>query len=746
MKKALILTIALLISIPLALAAQSEPPAEGYYSESYARLSFVKGDVYVQRTSDLGYETGEVNLALIQGDKLGTGNGQAEVQFGRRNYLRLDANTQVEFALLPREGDERVAIHVLEGGAYLRVNALPAEKGIEIDTPDASYYVLEEGLFRFDVKPGQDTQVFVHEGSLEAAGEGGSALVRSGESEAASGGRLLGDPAYFNARNDDFDMWSESRDSLLQQSASTRYLPSEMEDYENELDRNGNWVYEQPYGYVWVPVGVATEWRPYYYGRWVWYPVIGWNWVSSESWGWPVYHYGRWHWRGGLGWYWIPQRYWGPAWVHWWWDNDFIGWCPLSWYNRPVVIVNNRFYDRYRDSRFPVHNRAMTVIHRNQLQAAGVQRHALRSNELGRIRQVSLASRQPSLRPVADRTSPRAVEARRIFSGAASARTGARATAPKASPSATPSRLRNPEASPAAKGSQARPSVRSIPSRRGETAAAAGNSAQRSAPAGRVSSSARTIRSYPSRQGGQPAVGSGRSGRDAPTRVSGASKSGSAPAGETPARAGSSRRDGTAPAAAASKKATEAQKKKETGPSGKTVKSGERIKNYPSTLAASSSALRPRASTSNLSRAASSSAARSYPSRIQSGSRSSAGGSRTYQAPSRVSGSRSSSGAARSSRFTAPSRSSRSGSSPSFRSSAPRSSAPSRSRSSFSSASRSSRPSGRSVTSSSSGRSGSGRSSSVRSSSSRSSSSSSSRSSSSRSSSSGRSRNTRKRG
>ena len=55
-----------------------------------------------------------------------------------------------------------------------------------------------------------------------------------------------------------------------------------------------------------------------------------------------------------LGWYWIPRIHWGPAWVHWYWDHNYVGWCPLSYYDRPVVLVGNRFYDRYRDSYYPI--------------------------------------------------------------------------------------------------------------------------------------------------------------------------------------------------------------------------------------------------------------------------------------------------------------------------------------------------------------------------------------------------------
>ena len=109
--RAAIVTAALIVLLPLGLRAQDE----GYYAGSYARLSYVNGAVYVQRTADLGYEKGEVNLALVQGDKLGTESGRAEIQLGQRNYLRLGDNTKVEFALLPTSENGRISLHLTEG-------------------------------------------------------------------------------------------------------------------------------------------------------------------------------------------------------------------------------------------------------------------------------------------------------------------------------------------------------------------------------------------------------------------------------------------------------------------------------------------------------------------------------------------------------------------------------------------------------------------------------------------------------
>ncbi|UCC41801.1 MAG: FecR domain-containing protein [Candidatus Aminicenantes bacterium] len=391
-------------------------PEEEYYSYSYAHLSYVKGDVYIQRAEDLGYESGVVNLPVVEGDKLGTREGRAEIHFGRKNYLRIDSHTQIDFAKLPQRGNDQIKLHLLSGNVYLRISVLDREKDFEIHTPDASFYILEEGLYRFDIRE-EASELFVFEGSVEAAGEEASLLVSSEERVTASGGYFNSDPVRFYASLDDsFSGWSRSRDALHSRAVARRYLPAELDEYEVELADNGRWVNEQPYGYVWVPYVVHHDWRPYYYGRWVWYPIIGWNWVSYDPWGWCVYHYGRWHWRLGLGWHWIPTRIWGPAWVHWWHGYDYIGWCPLSYYGHPAVIINNRFYGRYYHRHYPLNSRVLTVVHKRQLQARHVSKVALSQKRVSRLGKISLSAKQPNLKPNINRSSPQAKKAANVLS------------------------------------------------------------------------------------------------------------------------------------------------------------------------------------------------------------------------------------------------------------------------------------------------------------------------------------------
>ncbi len=402
--------IATALALAFPFAAMGQTNTSSYYDRSFARMSFVQGDVYVQRAQDQGFAQGEVNLVVVKGDKIGCKDGRLEIQLGRQNYLRLDRNAQVDLVNLPERDLDPTKLHLLAGSIYLRVGSLDREKNIEIHTPDASFYILSEGLYRVDIRENRETEFGVDSGSAEAAGEEGSSVVSSGQTIVADNGRFLSGPSSLQARRDDFGSWNESREGLYAKSSGRTYLPAEYSDYEPELAANGRWVEEEEYGNVWVPnVASYSDWRPYSYGRWEWYPLIGWTWISSDSWGWCTHHYGRWGWGSGLGWYWIPRGYmsWGPAWVNWWNDDYYIGWCPLSYWGYPGLILNNRFYGRYNygDHRhFRDFERSMTMVGRGQLQNRQINRFALGADRLGgRVDAVNFRNSQPGIRPTLNR-------------------------------------------------------------------------------------------------------------------------------------------------------------------------------------------------------------------------------------------------------------------------------------------------------------------------------------------------------
>jgi len=185
-----------------------------------------------------------------------------------------------------------------------------------------------------------ETRVSVYEG--EATLDGAQPVrLRAGERVYARRGEVEEGPTQFDRTEaDEFAEWDDGRQEQTAYAANRQEaLPDDVAPYADELDRHGAWYYETEVGHVWRPY-VAAGWQPYSNGRWTW-SVFGWTWVPYESWGWAVSHYGRWGFAPALGWYWIPGATWAPAWVSWAVGGDYVGWCPLGYRDRPVLV-----YDR----------------------------------------------------------------------------------------------------------------------------------------------------------------------------------------------------------------------------------------------------------------------------------------------------------------------------------------------------------------------------------------------------------------
>src|SRR3954454_16007300 len=75
------------------------------------RLSDVQGSVQIDKNTGLGFENAFVNLPIIQGTQLRTGNGgRAEVEFEDGSSLRLTPNTTIHFNQLGlRDSGKRIS-------------------------------------------------------------------------------------------------------------------------------------------------------------------------------------------------------------------------------------------------------------------------------------------------------------------------------------------------------------------------------------------------------------------------------------------------------------------------------------------------------------------------------------------------------------------------------------------------------------------------------------------------------------
>jgi hypothetical protein len=301
-----------------------------------AHIALVDGAAAIDRDGE-SFDA-VANAPLVQGDRLRTDAGRAEVLFPDGAALDLDEYSSVEL-------DSPVVMRLTAGRLVLLVpgagNARAAAR-YQIDTPAASTITEGAGEYRIQAWSDRDnveTELAVVRGDAQISTLGASVLVRAGERSVARNDGSLSYPETFNtARFDAFDQWVADNHAPRRAALSSQYLPTDLRTYAGTFDQYGSWQYAAPYGYVWYPT-VAPTWRPYYVGYWSPVPVYGWTWIDANVWGWPTHHYGRWGFSSGA-WFWIPGARWAPAWVSWALSGDYVSWCPLGFDNRAVFSLS----------------------------------------------------------------------------------------------------------------------------------------------------------------------------------------------------------------------------------------------------------------------------------------------------------------------------------------------------------------------------------------------------------------------
>ena len=276
--------------------AAAEPPLRA------ARLAYVNGTVSFSPAGQPDWVQAVANRPLTSGDRLWTDPGaRAELQVGGA-ALRLGAATSVTLLNL----DDRIAqLQLSQGTLKLRVRRLGSNQVFEVDTPNLAFTMRRAGDYRIDVDANGDaTAVTVRSGQGEVYGAGASYTVTPKVGYRFYGTGLSDYDRITGVGDDAFDRWARTRDRRYDNSASARYVSSDVVGYQ-DLDASGAWRVEPEYGNVWTPARVATGWTPYRDGHWAWIDPWGWTWVDDAPWGYAVSHYGRWANIRGR-WSWVP--------------------------------------------------------------------------------------------------------------------------------------------------------------------------------------------------------------------------------------------------------------------------------------------------------------------------------------------------------------------------------------------------------------------------------------------------------
>ena len=396
-----LLPLLLLISKPL--QAQERYP-------SVARISYISGPVSYSR-GDYPDEWDEaaVNVPFTLGDRIYLPeDGRAELQLPSGNVISLAPRSYFSALNL---ADDVKQFYLGEGAAFFNIRRLASDEIIEIDTPNVSVTLEQEGRYRVEVDEDGNSRISVRRGKVIVAASGRQITMGEGELRVYG----LDSPRYevVSPRNaDGFDRWVAEREARYERAYpdAYRYASDQIIGVE-DLSEHGRWDEIPEYGYAWTPSRVAAGWAPYSVGRWFWQDPWGWSWISEEPWGWATSHYGRWTpYRSR--WYWVPIRprtrvvRYAPAVVEFVRVRDHIGWFPLHPRDRFNPWWDRRDRQNVTQNITYVNRTYVTIVNQNTfISARNVTNNVVRDSVLVREANSVRVMQQPL--PIPNRSSLR---------------------------------------------------------------------------------------------------------------------------------------------------------------------------------------------------------------------------------------------------------------------------------------------------------------------------------------------------
>lgn len=275
------------------------------------RLSYISGEVQLDRGQGAGLDRAVMNMPVIQGTQIVTGNGEAEIEFEDGSTVRLAPNTEASFPVLALRGGATVSqVTITAGTAYFDYerhndNDLSVQFG-----GNPTIDLRRSVRFRAEVDE-NSAQLAVFKGELDIYGVSNSVQVTKNETITLD----LNDPEHYALANiiqpGPYDAWNNDRARYRTQYATARANGAYGFAY-GELDNYGRYTYVPGYGNMWRPWNVGMSWSPFADGAWVYYPGYGYRWVSAYPWGWLPYNTGIWSWISGFGWAWHYDL-WSPT-------------------------------------------------------------------------------------------------------------------------------------------------------------------------------------------------------------------------------------------------------------------------------------------------------------------------------------------------------------------------------------------------------------------------------------------------
>ena len=314
--------------------------AQSYSHARIVRLSFVEGDVTVQRPDVQAWAEAPANTPLEEGFKLFTGeNSFAEIQLENGGAIRVGELSLLEFTVLELAPNGGKINHLELRQGYATFHPLPSsvEESLQVGTPYGTLIAQGGTQFRVDLEQGMQ-RVEVFKGAMQVQSNLGAMEIDKDSVLVMQPGAP--DPTVVSQgiTQDNWDKWVDDREARLEM-PPTGPSPNTYDGDEagttygwSDLLHYGTWSNVPGAGFGWTPNMVTDQWAPYSIGQWCWYPGWGYTWIGAEPWGWLPYHYGGWEFIPGMGWVWFPGslRTWSPSQVTWFHGNNWVGWIPRS--------------------------------------------------------------------------------------------------------------------------------------------------------------------------------------------------------------------------------------------------------------------------------------------------------------------------------------------------------------------------------------------------------------------------------
>ncbi|MGF7181080.1 DUF6600 domain-containing protein [Tunturiibacter psychrotolerans] len=268
------------------------------------RLSDVKGTLSLDRKTGNGFEQTMPNMPIIQGDRLRTADGYAEVEFEDNSTLRVAPNSLVEFPLLAlrSSGAKASTIEVVRGMVYVNLQGTKGNEFV-VRAGDETMTVSPSTHMRMTVEAGK-TVVSVFNGNVEVKHGAETTLLTKKESLTLGGEQVA---VTKKIEEEPYDAWDkEANDYHARYSQANAMVAGGATYGLSDLNYYGNFINGGAFGSFWQPYLVGAGWNPYCNGVWAMYPGAGYSWVSPYPWGWLPYHSGTWSFFPGYGWGWQP--------------------------------------------------------------------------------------------------------------------------------------------------------------------------------------------------------------------------------------------------------------------------------------------------------------------------------------------------------------------------------------------------------------------------------------------------------